>query len=55
MRRVVVPNTKTINNSSVAQTKHSRKTRLSASNLSKAIKNQLKKSQDVDQYYAILK
>ena len=55
MRRVVVPNTKTINNSSVAQTKHSRKTRLSASKLSKAIKNQLKKSQDVDQYYTILK
>ena len=43
MRRVVVPNTKSINNSNVAQTKHHRKTRLPASKLSKAIKSQLKK------------
>ena len=43
MRKVVVSNTKSINNSSVAQTKHHRKTRLPASKLSKAIKSQLKK------------
>ena len=44
MRKVVVPNTKSINNSSLAQMKHSRKTRLPASKLSKAIKNKLKLS-----------